>query len=500
MNHSMMIKRFKGFMVTALTLASVLLVACGGGGGGGNSVAGGGIGGSGITSGTVTGFGSVFVNGIEFETDGAIRDVDDRTDISNGSDDDMVLDIGMVVTIIGTVNDDGVTGTAESITYDDDIEGPIAAAPEPDPDGVTKTFSIFNTTVIVDRNSTVFSATKFDLLAKNDLLEVSGYFDGSGNLHATRVEKKDVLVFGASEVELRGNVKDFDGINSFTLNGVTVSFDGMTEFEDLPGTVQNDQFVEVEGTLVSATEIEATRIERETEGFDMDVDEASIEGLVTGFNGINDFKVAGQQVNASNADFEPASLVNTLVNGVKVEVEGSIEGGVFNATEVEQRGGDARMSAVVVSSNNSAGTITLQVIQGQLITVFTDNQTQFEDKRDELESFDINAIDAGDFLVIEGYVDGADDFIVTQVERDEPGDVELRGPADVPPTSGSTAAGTVSILGISIATDGSTDFEDASDASITGTDFFLQVNDGDLVEFQDNDPADGFADEVEFED
>ena len=496
----MMIKRYKELLITAITLSSVLIAACGGGGGGGGSVAGGGIGGTGMTSGTVTGFGSVFVNGIEFETDGASRDVDDRTDISNGRDDDKVLDIGMVVTIFGTVNDDGVTGTAESIFYDDDVEGPVAAAPVEDSDGVTKTFSIFNTTVIVDRNSTVFADTDYDSLARDDLLEVSGYFDGSGNLRATRVEKEGVLVLGSSEVELRGAVKGFDGVDSFTLAGVTVTFDGMTEFEDLPGTVKNGQFVEVEGTLETATSVAATRIEREDDDFDNNIDEASIEGLVTDFNGINDFRVAGQRVKAGNAEFEPASLKNTLADGVKVEVEGPIEGGVLKATEVEQRGGDARISAVVISTNRSAGSVRLEVLPGQNVTVYTDSQTQFEDERDEEKPFDINAIDAGDYLVIEGYVDGADNFIAAQVERDEQGDVELRGPADVPQTSGSTAAGTVSILGVSITTDGSTDFENASETTISGTDFFLQVNDGDLVVFKDNDPADGVADEVEFED
>ena len=277
----MMIKGYKGLLIAAITLSSVLIAACGGGGGGGGggSVAGGGIGGTGMTSGTVTGFGSVFVNGIEFETDGASRDVDDRTDISNGRDDDKVLDIGMVVTIFGTVNDDGVTGTAESIFYDDDVEGPVAAAPVEDSDGVTKTFSIFNTTVIVHRNSTVFADTDYDSLARDDLLEVSGYFDGSGNLRATRVEWEDVLDLGKSEVELRGDVKGFDGNVTFTLNGVTVTFDGMTEFEDLPGTVKNGQFVEVEGTLETATSVAATRIEREDDGFDNNIDEVSIEAV-----------------------------------------------------------------------------------------------------------------------------------------------------------------------------------------------------------------------------
>ena len=109
-------------------LVLVLFVAgCGGGGGGGSSLAGGGIGGTGITSGTITGFGSVFVNGVEFETDGSSFDVDDNI----GTDQD-VLGLGMVVTITGSINPDGVTWTALSILYDDEVEGPIAADPVED--------------------------------------------------------------------------------------------------------------------------------------------------------------------------------------------------------------------------------------------------------------------------------------------------------------------------------------------------------------------------------
>jgi hypothetical protein len=501
----MMCQLHKGFIAIATLVLVIFIASCGGGGGGGGgSLADGGIGGTGVTSGTVSGFGSVFVNGIEFETDGASRDVDDEIDISNGSDDDKVLGIGMVVTIIGTVNDDGVSGTAESIEYDDEVEGPVAAAPVEDQDMVSKTFEIFNFTVMVGRNTTVFSGTDYDSLAQNDLLEVSGYFDVDGKLLATRVEKEGVFP-GDSEVEIRGEVSGFNGVDEFDLGGIKITFGGTTEFEDLPGTVKNGQFVEVEGTLKPATSIAASRIEREDEDFGDDVDQISIEGIVTDFNGTGNFKVAGQRVDASKATFEPSSLEASITDGDKVEVEGAIVDGILKAKEVEQRGGNARVSAIVDSKNSSAGTITLQVVQGQpFITVTTDSQTQIEDKRDEVEPFGISGIKSGDFLNVEGFVDGSGDFIATQIERDETGDIELRGPVDVPPTGGSTAAGTVSILGVEIATDGATDFEDASEAFMSGTDFFLAVDDDDLVEFTDNNeqgqPADGIADEVEFED
>lgn len=148
--------------------------------------------------------------------------------------------------------------------------------------------------------------------------------------------------------------------------------------------------------------------------------------------------------------------------------------------------------------------VTLQVVQGQTITVTSSSQTQFEDKLNEEQPFGISGIDAGDFLTIEGFVDGNGNFIASQIERDEPDDIVLRGPVDVPPTGGRTAAGTISILGVEIATNDATGFKDARKADIDGTDFFREVRDGDLVEYTDyneeGQPADGFADEVEFED
>jgi hypothetical protein len=489
-----------GIITIAALVLSVFITACGGGGGG--SLAGGGIGGTGVTSGTVSGFGSVFVNGIEFETDGASRDVDDEISTSNGFDDDTVLGIGMVVTITGTVNADGATGTADSIVYDDDVEGPVAAIAEA-PDMVTKTLTIFDFTIVVNRNTTVFENTAYGSLAANDLLEVSGYFGADGKLYATRVEKQGKLALGVSGVELKGTVSGFDGIDSFMLGAVTVTFDGTTEFEDLPGTVTNGQFVEVEGTLETATSIAASRIELEDEGFGDDVDEISLEGIVTDFNDIGNFRVSGQRVNASSAMFEPATLKTSIADDARVEVEGSIVNGILRATEVQQRAGDVQLSAVVLSTNNMAGTLRLQVVQGQpAITVTVNNKTQIEDKLPGGdEPLDINGIVAGDFLNVEGFVDDSDKLIASQIERDEVGDIVLRGPIDKPPTGGSTASGTVSILGVSIATDNSTDFDGGD---ITGTEFFLQVNNGDLVEFTDYNevglPADGFADEVEFED
>ncbi len=93
----------------------VLLSACGGS----TDVAG--IQGSGspapasaTTVGTVAGFGSIFVDGIEYSTAAAQISVDGQVASETQ------LNTGQVVTINGTVNSDGKTGTATQVTFSGD--------------------------------------------------------------------------------------------------------------------------------------------------------------------------------------------------------------------------------------------------------------------------------------------------------------------------------------------------------------------------------------------
>ena len=74
-------------------------------------------------------------------------------------------------------------------------------------------------------------------------------------------------------------------------------------------------------------------IEQEDEGIDPDDGEASLEGFISDFTDNSSFMVSGQQVNATDATFEPAGL--TLSNDLRVEVEGTIVNGILIAEKVE---------------------------------------------------------------------------------------------------------------------------------------------------------------------
>ena len=112
---------FSNRIVASSGLAFLLTALAGCGGSGGSDAPGTGPTASNQTTvGQITGFGSIYVNGIEFDTAGASYEVDDA--VASGDD---ALAVGMVVKVEGSVNADGLTGTAFSVSYDDDIEGVV---------------------------------------------------------------------------------------------------------------------------------------------------------------------------------------------------------------------------------------------------------------------------------------------------------------------------------------------------------------------------------------
>jgi hypothetical protein len=482
------------FIPVLVTVASLVVVACGGGGG---SVAGGGIGGTGITaSGAITGFGSVKLNGLEFDTTNATRVVDGVP-----AADDTAFAVGMVVTVKGTLSDDGVNGTADQIEYDDEVQGPIQG-PIVEVDQ-TKTFSVMGIQVDVSKISTVFGNTDYGSLFVSQLVEISGFYDGAGILHATRIDAK-----GGNLIEVKGTIKKFIGVDSFDLaikNGGTYT---VVNWRVLSPPLVVGDFVEVKGSLVAnqASIITATDVALKDEAFG-DVDKASIEGIVTGFTtgGIGNFQVAGQTVDATAASFSPSGLATSLADGMQVEVEGPILNGVLKALQVASRGGDieigAMLESVVIDTGGITGSITLQLVPGSL-DVQVDSRTILRDDTGAADPLTLAVlIPMNDYLEVEAYRDDVSgNLIATEIQRDDVDDDLLQGPA------ASCDGVTVSILGFGyVLDDNVTSYQDENEGSIgTAVTFCNQwATGGFLVKIVDKISGggpDGIADEAELED
>lgn len=313
------------------TALSVALLACGGGASDGTSASSGGTGGTGIAYGSVTGFGSVFVNGIEFDTSSTIFLQD-----GSGGFDQSDLAVGMVVRVQGTIDASGRTGAADTISYKHDLDGPISRVAAGVAPG-EETITVLGQIVIVDGQTQVYpSQTR---LMMNDMLSISGLVDDQGRLRATYVRKKsDPFIPNKTEVELKGAVAALNTVTkTFQINAVTVNY-GAANVGDLNGGLPREgDFVEAKGTLTSAVgTLMATQVEpedKDDEIHGVDGVRAEIQGYVAQ-GSATAFSVGNQAVQSTSGTRYENGAAASVVPGAKVEVEGSLAAGVLIAEKI----------------------------------------------------------------------------------------------------------------------------------------------------------------------
>ena len=289
-----------------------LVVACGGGGGANFA----GIDRLGVTNGTITGFGSIFVDGVEYETSGTSFVVNDLP----GTESE--LQVGQVITINWVSNDNGATFRAEDVTYNKSLEGPVTSI-----NTGAKSFVVLGQTVIVDDVGTSFGPDSGPLaltglagLLVGDNVEVSGLVDATGAIRAGRVERQEA----EDQLEISGVVAGLTA-TTFTINDQVVDY---VSAIPLGFPIADGDFVEVKGDSINGSgQLVATEVKLEDEGLPSggDGDEGELEGFVTDFdaNSPSRFSVNGAPV-VTDAATEVTGGVVAL--NARVEVKG-----IFNA-------------------------------------------------------------------------------------------------------------------------------------------------------------------------
>ena len=314
--------------MTGLGLAA-LVAGCGGGTTASvGDPPGGGIGGTGsvavVAQGPITGFGSIVVNGIEFELGPAAVVYVNGAETSEED-----LRMGMVVRVEGQYAPDaaptplGYTpGQAERVEYASEVKGP---ADVDDAGNVS----------VLGRRVAFSPDTRFEGLGgpqeirAGDVLEVSGLVAPDGGILATYVRLER---YPSQEVKLRGPVANLDTESGvFEIRGQLVRFGQHT---DLRLELHDGAEVRVEGWIGPDGVVDAERIEPAPGGLP-DGQRAEVEGVV-GWVEVQGsrFSVDGVEVDASGARFEKGTW-SDLAPGARVEVEGVMRSGVLVAEEVE---------------------------------------------------------------------------------------------------------------------------------------------------------------------
>jgi len=440
-----------------------------------------------VSRGLITGFGSVYVNGVRFHTGSTQFSIDDDGGVESD------LKVGMIVTVKGSKSDDGVNGHATHTSYDNELKGPVTSIVYDNADpalATTASLGILAQPVTVNRDTTIDDdgGLTFETIKVNDVLEVSGYANDSGLL-ATHIE----LQADASEIEIKGHI-DVGSLtsNSFTINGFPVSYDGTTPLDDI-GFLTEGLFVEVEGELnLTGDILIARKIEGEHEGLDDDMDDAEVQGMIDDYDPNEDtFTILGQQVDATGAELYPSTLA--LADDLIVEAEGHIVNGILYADEVKQKGKKIKIYAPLSAVNTDS--ISFNFGSTDIVVRVDDRQTEIED---DITDTDISLMDlmTNDFVEMEAFDDGSGVINAVEIERETMD--EFRVVAPVVEDGWNATDQTVVLLGAEFNLSAAV-YEDEFDQNISADTFFGSLSPGKFIKIKDTD-SNGIFDKAELDD
>jgi hypothetical protein len=285
--------------------ATVLLAHCGGVGQDG----------SGATppdsynTGVVNGFGSVVVNGIHFD----VRNADIVVDGVHGRR-ESDLRVGMVVQVSGRVAADGLTGSANRVSYESLLRGRLDAL-----SSTGAVLQVLGQQVVVDDTTLFVNAGSAAELAVGDELQVSGLRVHDGTLRATLVVREAA----SASRQLSAFLTGVSG-STVQLAGLNIDI-GTAELVDVTlSTLAAGQLVRVDlqAAPVAGAAV-ATRLRLIDTTSAESLSKQQRQGFVMGWNaGTGRFRIDEQTVQVLPATQYQDGDVTQLATGARVEVTG----------------------------------------------------------------------------------------------------------------------------------------------------------------------------------
>lgn len=437
-----------------------LLAACGSDGAPSVSASGSGSGsgsGSASASGTITGFGSVIVNGKRFDTSSSSFTVDGQS----GSQSD--LKVGMTVTVNGSFN--GTQRSASAVLQKDAVEGLVQSVAA---DGLS--LIVMGQTVLIDNRTLIDDnipdRNLLNLVSGTDHVEVNGHIRPNGVIQATFIEKKLINI----TPEVQGFITNHnDGAKTFQIGALTVNYTAAL-ISDMPapsGSNWNGLLVEAKGTVFTATTttLTATKVEPENRAVSNQVDEFEVEGYVTQVRGAGDFSIGNTRVQTTGSTAFRGGTIDEIVVGAKLSAEGRWENGILIAAKHVKFHESVKLEGDIATLGTNSFTLT--GLPGLTVTV--NSQT-------ELNDTNLGGLSSGDHIRVRSRLSGSNSVIATRVElRSGDNDVDLQGPVQ------SIAGNVIVLLGVSVDTSTISQFESVSGSSMNRAGFLAEVRVNSLV-------------------
>ena len=354
----------------------------------------GGISGTGRSKGVLSRVSSVVVTGVLYETAGAEVVVNGLP----GTEADFAP--GQTISVFGTVNADGVTGTADRVVIDDVLRGSVD-----DIDPAANSISVAGQELSADLNTLFDRQSGIAGFAIGDDVRVFGVFDAGGDLVPTRIAASP----GPATVLVTGDADDVSG-TLIEINDLVVDVSGAAT---VPVVNVGDR-VRVEGIAFgSGGELLATSAAvvelQETPPVGSSF---SLSGIVDDVDGSMSFSIDGTTilVDANTAFVGPQPSIGATVLADSIVGAAGITAAVVRTLADP----DVRITGEVIETDDDE--ITLD--DGSEIDI--DDLTAFQDLSDVAEQrFGIEHINVGDVVDIRAIREDDDEleFDATAVIR-----------------------------------------------------------------------------------
>jgi hypothetical protein len=411
-----------------------------------------------VTFGTITAFGSVFVNGVRYDVSRASVKKNDNVVAQAG------LAVGEVAVVRGREDTQTGQGEADSVDVEDSVVGPITTI-------TGNQLTVLGQTISVTAN-TSFGPGIADLAALKggDSIEVSGLPGMGGVVMATRIGR----AASNEPLQVLGSVGTVSA-TTLMINGLTVDFSTANVSGFASGKPASGDLVIARGTVFDSTAVKLTatavRLAETDRGDQAEGGLVEEEGLITRFGSATDFDVAGAKVTTSASTVFKNGTAADLALNVRVEVRGTLDANKVLMADVV----DIEHIAVIgLAAPVSGVDTTMSTLTVLGVTISVDTNTRFEDESSaQVQMFTLKDLAVGDTVLVRGYEHpaGSGMVLATRLVRLAPlpsMDVGVRGPF-----TASTAT-QFKILGITIDAT-SAQFSGKGGQSLTATEFFAQA-------------------------
>ncbi|NQY48425.1 MAG: hypothetical protein HRT50_04865 [Colwellia sp.] len=419
------------------------------------------------SSGVISGFGSVYVNGVRYTTK-------DSYIIANGrKSDEAALKVGMKVVVAAQKSSNDGSNALE-VTYLADVIGAIDAIDLGD-----TSLTILGQTYLITK-ATKLDNVLFTELTVGTFVELSAFENEYGNFMVSYLEIKEQQ----AEQQLTGTISKINKVNkTFTIGQLLVNYvdadvTGLLNAGSL--VLIKSKFPAIDNEFV-ADEVTAQGLILFIDGTlelagiveDMDKEEEStiikLSGRKYALTDSSDF------TQGDDEDLQIGSQVSLIATVIEQESTTSIY--PINSIRVELAN-EISLEGIVESITNDSFTIFSQVFS-------VDSYTQYEDDSEqELRNFNFSDIAIGDRLALDAYeVNGL--LISRKIQREETGAIEhdshdIEGIVD----SIDTHQTSFSVKGIVVLTDEHTEFEDVQGVNVDQATFFTSLALNDEVEVE----------------